>query len=1085
MVRLSELALVLTSPGVFILPPLRMDVALQAYVDGTYASVPPSVCEDVDKGKHSLLELIKNLGTYLTSDNEVVRARAIALLSCVIEHLASQRADHTHVQLRRQTIRTLTEFFSSKISDAVIVGDIVSQRANDAPVVPATAPRAAIKAEEDRTLRADQMLYDCLRTLLVLSSVGFEENEARSRDAFGGEDARTAAKALFSLDLRKYPQPLRFVVGQLLDALVTRHLTALASMRTGPDAPDGSAFVHGYATLVTGEKDPRNLLLLFGLARVLLLEWDMGPKEADAMYNILFCYFPISFRPPPDDPYGITPDQLKKALRACLSASSKFAPMAYPLLLEKLSATGGSSKIDTLQTISACLPVYGRAAAIEHGSDLWTYLQLDILQPTDEQIIPFAQDTLTAFLRVICTDQWEPLAQSILQTCLDLCQSTSQSQARDSMRVLQCFVNACHVTYTQATNQFMRVMLRQWQDVSSDVAHQRTELRSMYLNLLITAQDSYEKHGRPLDAFHEQLVYIYTSPSLCEREHGLRGLQCLFQLPGLLTPDDRLRATRCLQNVLLEAPKALQPHALKGLEIVLDMDRSLIQSETVPFLLSRLPTHVQRPPLHVPPILSAVSCLCTTSELFDAWQARAMSLLKTLSTSADDLAHVGYMCALLATLQVTIERKMEAKHEDLPLLAQGLTIRLLDWLHDPNGIATHQRLVVQQASDLLLVLVPHIPATNVTELVGRASRDIRVGHTEPDAFSHVHDRLLPCAAIITGLSRQAKLPQASEWLRTVVSWIQHSAMEDWYAKSACFLLCALANKFAEPEPEYLATFWATVATIEARPRHRLLCLEAWLWLARGWMARGVAFGIDMVHTLLTDMLRDKRLGVSAARALHVLADHDHLLTRSRGFQVRILYKQRILDSLLQSLMKTYREHRDETQRAPCLVAIATILPALTEASLYMYVETLLPILSHALCLSDARVRTSCASFVTNVAQRLANASDASTTATATTQEHDADRALRNALIEHLPVLVPRLLANAEPGADHSISVRLASLQALHALVDALPHDCLFIYRRQVVQTLGRHDKGVDDKVRSVRAAAVDCRSAWYRVQALE
>ena len=194
-----------------------MDVALQAYVDGTYASVPPSVCEDVDKGKHSLLELIKNLGTYLTSDNEVVRARAIALLSCVIEHLASQRADHTHVQLRRQTVRTLTEFFSSKISDAVIVGDIVSQRANDAPVVPATAPRAAIKAEEDRTLRADQMLYDCLRTLLVLSSVGFEENEARSRDAFGGEDARTAAKALFSLDLRKYPQPLRFVVGQLLD----------------------------------------------------------------------------------------------------------------------------------------------------------------------------------------------------------------------------------------------------------------------------------------------------------------------------------------------------------------------------------------------------------------------------------------------------------------------------------------------------------------------------------------------------------------------------------------------------------------------------------------------------------------------------------------------------------------------------------------------------------------------------------------------------------------------------------------------------------------------------------------------------
>ena len=34
-----------------------------------------------------------------------------------------------------------------------------------------------------------------------------------------------------------------------------------------------------------------------------------------AMFNIIFCYFPITFKPPSDDPYGITTEDLRLALR--------------------------------------------------------------------------------------------------------------------------------------------------------------------------------------------------------------------------------------------------------------------------------------------------------------------------------------------------------------------------------------------------------------------------------------------------------------------------------------------------------------------------------------------------------------------------------------------------------------------------------------------------------------------------------------------------------------------------------------------------------------------------------------------------
>jgi len=60
---------------------------------------------------------------------------------------------------------------------------------------------------------------------------------------------------------------------------------------------------------------------------------------------VTFCYFPITFRPPPDDPYGITSEHLKIGLRDCLSATPYFAKFALPLLLEKLSSSSGSAKV--------------------------------------------------------------------------------------------------------------------------------------------------------------------------------------------------------------------------------------------------------------------------------------------------------------------------------------------------------------------------------------------------------------------------------------------------------------------------------------------------------------------------------------------------------------------------------------------------------------------------------------------------------------------------------------------------------------------------------------------------------------------
>jgi DNA repair/transcription protein MET18/MMS19 len=106
----------------------------------------------------------------------------------------------------------------------------------------------------------------------------------------------------------------------------------------------GEESLVGITDLVSGEKDPRNLMLIFSMLRVIMIEWDIT-KHAETMFDSVYAYFPITFRPPPNDPYGITAQDLKDRLRDCISSTSLLAPYALPNLLDKLDSTSPVVKV--------------------------------------------------------------------------------------------------------------------------------------------------------------------------------------------------------------------------------------------------------------------------------------------------------------------------------------------------------------------------------------------------------------------------------------------------------------------------------------------------------------------------------------------------------------------------------------------------------------------------------------------------------------------------------------------------------------------------------------------------------------------
>lgn len=1029
--------------------------AIRAYVEGTYDELPPSVRDDVARGALPLLALVRELGEFLTSESDTVRARAVALLSGVVQHLAAQPAP----ALTRQALRTLTQFFCDKLSDAVAVGDARARARNDAAApVPASAARAAVDAEEAAAMQAEDMLHDCLAALYALSGVGFRGDECVSREAFGGEEARTLSAALFTLELRRYPQPLRLLVCRLLDSLVARHRHALRAMRAGAGAPDGSAFIQGYTALVQGEKDPRNLLVLFGLARVLLLEWPVGPREAEALFHVLFCYFPISFRTAPDDPYGTAPDDLKRALRAAVSASPALAPLGLPVLVEKMSASGGAARIDTLRTLAACLPVYGGAAAQAHARELWGYLKLDLLQPPDDETLACAQDALAALLRAVYADApLDALAHEILDECLGAMREPGKSLARLSLHVVHTFVRACARTAEEATQR----MLAQLLGVQLPQADETDKPALLGLLASLLAElVQHPAHAPPLATAHDTLLAAFTSGAALRCEAGLQGLVSLTALPRLLTPDEVAYAARGMQAALLAPDRALAAPALAGLEAMLATHAPILEAETLPLLLGELPAHVAAPSSALRTVLGALGRLCTPPALFAALATRVLDLLEGLAR--DDAVTAGYACALLATLHVALERKIAAGHTDLAPQAAQLPRRLLAWLDVPSPLPRRPP-VVQQASDVLLVLAPQAAPADAQALVDEAVRrwDGPRGARSPlgDAADAAPPVLLaPWAALLVALPASVAWPGGGDaWLEALLAWLARAraSVPDVATRSAGLMACALANKACAPPERALAAFWAQIPALA--PAQQRACLEAWVWMARGWLARGEAHGLAMLTTLRTAMLADARLG-EAPRALHVLVHDDALLSRAHGFRVRVLYKQRLLDTLVPQLLEAYAAA--DGARTSCLVALATLLPALSPGTLQARFPTLLPLLVHTLGLPDGRARAAAARALLAVlaAER-------------------ADDALRIPLDS----LVSHLLASVAPGAAAPPATRLACLHLLAAVAAHWPADELRPHQRPVVQTLGRPAQGVDDPRRAVRAAAVDCRDVWYRV----
>ncbi|KIK80675.1 hypothetical protein PAXRUDRAFT_833382 [Paxillus rubicundulus Ve08.2h10] len=602
----------------------------------------------ISSGQVALLDIVKALGEYLTSAEDALRTKGVRFLSLVIEQCPKDK-------LNRQAVRVLVTFYCSKLEDT-------------------------------------ETITPALKGLSHLVSFpSFSSNEVSD----------TLSAIFMHVNMKALVQSTRFFVFNVIYSLVNSHRDDLKKM--------GDHFLSSYAALASGEKDPRNLLVAFKIARVVLAEFDTS-KHVEDYFEVTFCYFPITFRPPPNDPYGISADDLKDSLRLCLSASPAFGSLGIPLFLEKLTAGSPTTKRDTLQAMSACFPVYGLTVAREFGEKVWSALKLEIFQPIDPLTEQTSLDTLREFVRVLqpsstptdgLGDDIDAHVRTICNDCVEAIGEPEKAQAKAGMKALCTFVgispNLSFYTVTEAADTLVK-LFHDPGEVSNRAAV--IMLLTDLLNALALPSNTSEPsvlHKRPLSTGPTSLGYPWPSPlesakdallgllvvglkSSSTRLPAIHGLSALLRIPSVVTDEE-------LGYIVLEVGEFVskEPYEVEDVTIdVLSLLSSISTTAAHHLATQILPPLFAALPDCAPPrdaqseraaywrALCALSTLCVQPTLFETLVIRLTAKLDLLcppSPSMSALSHVSYT----ATVEVEeVESTAAYAHAILTALADTL-----------------------------------------------------------------------------------------------------------------------------------------------------------------------------------------------------------------------------------------------------------------------------------------------------------------------------------------------------------------------------------------------------------------------------
>ncbi|XP_076856911.1 MMS19 nucleotide excision repair protein homolog [Brachyhypopomus gauderio] len=1018
----------------------RLVDLVEEFVTGQTDSKATDAANGVNSGQFTILQLVEALGLSLTSSESQTRGRGVQLLSQVLEECYSS--------LSEKEVEVLVAFYENRLKDHYAITPHV--------------------------LRGLKALAKC--TMLPKGS------------------AVSILKSLFQdVQVQSLMLAERSCVYNILISLMESREEELKGL--GPD------FVFGFVQAVDGERDPRNLLLAFQIAGNIIHRGYSLSQFTEELFEVTSCYFPIDFTPPPNDPHGITQEELILALRAVLTGTPRFAEFLLPLIIEKLDSDMQNAKVDSLQTLAACAPVYGHKELSEFLPSLWSSIRREVFQTASERVELAALAALSALTSCLSRAVLDSNSQDALQGFLDLVLKDCQHHLCEpdlklvwpSAKLLQAAAGASYRSSLIVSAAVLPNLLEQYNS-RTQCAQRRTLLEVVQGFIQPTAR-SWPVEGveSVLLPFRKSLCSVLFS-ALAESNAGLqitatKVLTALGQQPGVLTEPDVETAVDHLTRLVLEEDDAqvslavaecagalsrLHPPPFAS-RLVPKLKDKIFSEPTVrgndgaallPGLgksackqrcMKALASVSARPSLaqeSAPVLLQVLTSAHKGSPVFSAEEVIcACSSLQTMAAQAGDDEEIGHffhdvIIPRLLSLALQAALQGEVSGDRSPLTEQTVLSALVPVISTACA-ALQTELATQMAANAVRLFLDG-DASFLQENDYRSQIQLLKSQSESWTQSQLVCLLMAC---VCSLPHSVDVPEIDRLLGQLEELSCTSTHPFSYTSAAkCF--AGLINKRA-PGQNLDGVLEKTLRRIQGTLDDQSSAQRVQAFTLLGWMAKALLLRYHPLSTVLTDklfsLLSDRRLASQAADTfLLLMSDSPDVLNRSCHADVRIMYRQRFFAENSSKLVQGFNAAEPEN-KSVYLKALSHIVNNLPRQVQLAELPSLLPLLLEALSCADQAVQLSTLCCLQPVLL-------------------DPPPALS----AQLEALFSRLLALT---ASPSMEVRIATLRCVHAL-SRLPEHTVLPFRARVLRVLALP---LDDRKRLVRKEAVAARGEWFLI----
>nr|XP_019939048.1 PREDICTED: MMS19 nucleotide excision repair protein homolog isoform X2 [Paralichthys olivaceus] len=1012
---------------------------VEEFVSGLQDSKAKDTATGVKDGKFTVLQLVEALGLSLTSSQPHTRARGVQLLSEVLHEC--------YGNLTEREVEVLIAFYENRLKDHYVITPSVLQGLRALTKCAALPPGSAVSM---------------LRSL-------FQDVHVQS--------LMLAERAC--------------VYSMLINLMETRE-AELKGL--------GADFVFGFVQSMDGERDPRNLLLAFQIAKNIIHRgYDLG-KFTEELFEVTSCYFPIDFNPPPNDPHGITKEDLIEALRAVLSGTPKFAEFLLPLIIEKLDSDVQSAKLDSLQTLTSCMSQYEHKDLAEFLEGLWTSLRREVFQTSSERIESAGLAALTALTSSLSRSVLNSDSEDSLSTFLDLVLTDCKHHLCEpdlklvwpSAKLLQAACSASSRASHIITASVMPALIEQYSS-RTQCSHRRTLLEVVLrFSQSVTSSQSSENEESMFLAFRQSLCDMVFS-ALSETNSSLQitatsMLTSLAQQTGLLVDADIELAVDHLTRLLLtEEVDRVSVAVVDCAGALAELHPTIFITKFIPRLKKEMfsepmdqdNSEVSEQHSHHAVRQQCLSALAAVSIRPSVVQESTPVLLEVLSS-----AHIG-------SVGFSVEEVVLACRS-----LQKIAEQVQD--NEETGRCFHE------------IIIPRLLSLALqAALQGAGSSDRRSPLVEEVVLSAVVSVIsTSCSRLQSELAGQTAARAVSLFLDDDVSFLPDNSFpspiqllkpqgESWsQSQMVCLLMgcvCSLPRGVAVPQIDQLLSQLEEMSCTCNHPLSYTSAAKCFAGLvnkrAQGdsldsliqrtmkrvcgeldstsspartqafthmiWVAKALLLRYHPLSTALTDklfsLLDDADLGTMAAEGFSLLmSDSSDVLNRGCHADVRIMYRQRFFSENSAKLVQGFNAAPQE-KKSNYLKALSNIVNKLPKQVQITELPALLSLLLEALSCPDQGVQLSTLSCLEPV---LIDPPPA--------------------LIQQLEALFSRLLVLVS---SPTMSVKITSLRCIHALSHLPSHEIL-PFRARVLRALARP---LDDKKRMVRSEAVLARGEWFLV----